>query len=89
MVNNYTTKIKEICDVLGSINVIVGKDKMVQIFLGVLTQRYEPIRMTICTGEKPSTFFDLQSMLMVEENHAGASRSTHSNSLMLYTEADR
>ena len=68
-VTNYTTKIKEICDVLGSINVMVDEDEMVQILLDGLTQWYGPIQTTICTWEKPLSFFDLQSMLMVEENH--------------------
>ena len=35
------------------------------------------------------SFFDLQSMLLVEENHAGASTSTHTDNRMLYTEGDR
>ena len=42
---------------------------MVQICLGGLAQKYEPIWTAICTREKPSSFFDLQSMLMFEENH--------------------
>ena len=88
-VTDYTTKIKEICDALGSINVMVDEDEMVQSYLGGLTQRCEPIRTTIYTREKPSASFDLQSMLMVEENHAGVSRSTQSNYRMLYMEADR
>ena len=57
------------CDALGSINVVVDEDEMVQICLGGLAQRYGPIRMAICTREKPPSFFDLQSMLMVQENH--------------------
>ena len=31
-VTDYTTKIKEICDVLGSINVMVEEEEMVQIY---------------------------------------------------------
>ena len=38
----------------------------------------------MCTREKTPSFFDLQSMLLVEENHAGASTSTHTDSRMLY-----
>ena len=41
-VADYTIKIKEIYDALGSINVIVYEDEMVQIFLGDLAQRYGP-----------------------------------------------
>ena len=65
-VTDYTTKIKEICDALGSINVTVDEDEMVHIYLGDLAQRYGPILTAICTREKPPSFFDLQSMLMVE-----------------------
>jgi hypothetical protein len=36
-----------------------------------------------------SSFFELQSMLLVEENHVGASTSTHANGKMLYTKEDR
>ena len=75
-VTDYSTKVKEICDALGSINVTMDEDEMVQINLSDLTQRYEPIRTTIFTREKPLSFFDLQSMLMVEENHASGSRTT-------------
>ena len=77
---DYTMKIKEMCDALGSINVTVDEDEMIQICFGGLAQRYGPIWMAICTREKPPSFVDLQSMLMVEKNHVGASRSTHSES---------
>ena len=33
--------------------------------------------------------FDLQLMLMVEENHGGESRNTHLDYQMVHTEADR
>ena len=42
-VTDYTTKIKEICDALGSINVTLDKDELVQTCLGGLAQRYGPI----------------------------------------------
>ena len=42
-ITDYTTKVKEIFDTLGSINVTVDEDEMVQIYLGGLAQRYEPI----------------------------------------------
>ena len=86
-VTDYSTKVKEICDALGSINVTMDEDEMVQICLDGLAQRYEPIQMTICTREKTLSFFDLQSMLMVEENHASGSQTTQSDSRILYTEA--
>ena len=56
---DYTTKIREICDALGFINVTMDENEMVQICLGGLLQRYELIRTIICTREKPPTFFDL------------------------------
>ena len=46
-------------------------------------------RTAVCTRENTSSFFDLQSMLLVEENHAGASTSTHTDNKMLYMEEDR
>ena len=87
-VTDYTTKIKEICDALGSINVTVHEDEMVEIVLGGLAQRYGSIRTTICAREKPPSFFVLQSMLMVEENHVSGSRTTQSDNHMMYTEAE-
>ena len=89
LITDYTTKVKEICDALESINVTVDEDEVVQICLSGLAQRYGPIRIAICTWEKPSSFFDLQSMLMVEENHASRSRTNQSDIWMLYTEVDR
>ena len=86
---DYTTKIKDICNALGSINVSVDEEEMVQIYLHGLAQRYGPIETTICTREKPTSYFDLQSMLTVEENDTGVSRSRQSDNRMLYTEADR
>ena len=37
-VSDYTTKIKSICDSLGSININIDKDEMVQVCLGGLAQ---------------------------------------------------
>ena len=45
--------------------------------------------MTICKREKLLSFFDLQSVLLVEDNHTGASKSAHTDSKMLYTEVER
>ena len=39
-VADYTSKIKDICNALGCIKVMVEEDKMVQIFLGGLAQTY-------------------------------------------------
>ena len=78
-VTDYITKVKEICDALGSINVTVDEDEMVQICLEGLTQRYGPIQMAICTREKPPSFI----------NHANGSQTTQSDIRMLHTEAER
>ena len=77
-------KIKEICDALRSISLTKDETEMVQICLGGLAQKYRPIQTTICMREKPLSFFDLQSMLLVEENHIVASASMHANNKMLY-----
>ena len=57
---NYTVKINSICDSLGSININNDEDKMVQVFLGGLAQRFNPIRTTILVREIPHLFFDIQ-----------------------------
>ena len=62
---------------------------MVQIFLGGLASKFGVFRTVVCTRENMSLFFVLQSMLFVEENHVGASTSTHTDNKMLYTEGDR
>ena len=45
-----------ISDALGSINMMVEEDEMVQICLGGLVQRYKPFWMAIYTREKPPSF---------------------------------
>ena len=67
--SDYTTKIKSICDSLGSMNINVKEDEMVQVCLGGLAQRFDPIRMIILERQNPPSLFDMQSMLLVEENH--------------------
>ena len=62
---------------------------MVQICLEVLAPKFGAFGTAVCTREKTSSFFNLQSMLLVEENHAGASTSTHTDNRMLYTEGHR
>ena len=86
---DYTSKIKDICDSLASIEVNIEEREMVQIFLGGLALKFGAFRTAVCTPEEMPSFFDLQSMLLVEENHAGASTSTHTDNRMLYTEGDR
>ena len=88
-VADYTSKIKDICDSLTSIDVNVKEGEMVQICLGRLALKFGVIRTDVCTRENMPSFFDLQSMLLVEENHVGASTSTHTDIKMLYTDEDR
>ena len=86
---DYTSKIKDICDSLASINVNIEESEMVQVCLGGLASKFQAFRTIVCTRENTSSFFDLQSMLLVEENHRGASTSTHIDNRMLYTKGDR
>mgnify|MGYP006997920461 CR=1 FL=1 len=67
----------------------VEEDEMVQVCLGGLASMFESFRTTFCTRENTSSFFELQSMLLVEENHTGASTSTHADNKMMYMESDR
>ena len=62
---------------------------MVQVCLRGLAPKFGAFRIDLCTWENTPSFFDLQSRLLVEENHAGASTSMHTDRKMLYTEADR
>ena len=88
-VADYTSKIKDICDSLASIDVNVEEGEMVQICLGGLASKFGAFRIAVCTRENTPSFFDLQSMLLVEENHMSASTSTHADNKMLYTDEDR
>ena len=65
-VSYYTTKIKSICDSLGSINVNIDDDQMVQICLGGLAPRFGAMRTAVLAREKSTSFFELQSMLFVK-----------------------
>ena len=82
-ITSYTLKIKELCDVLRSINVIINDDEMVQICLDGLAPRFDIISVAILAREKPPSFFD--SILLVEENHI-RSRSNVSDGQMLYSQ---
>ena len=66
---DYTAKIKSICDSLGSINVNIDDDEMVQTCLGGLAPRFSAMRTAILAREKTPSFFELQSMLLVEETY--------------------
>ena len=81
----YTSKIKDIRDSLASVDVNVEEDEMVQICLRGLASKFGAVRTTMCMRENTPSFFDLQSMLLVEDNHAGGSTSRHTDNKMLYT----
>ena len=80
-------KSKELCDALGLIYVIIDDDEMVQICLGGLAPCFSAIRSAILARENPPSFFDLQSILLVEENHA-RQRSNTPDGHMLYSQSD-
>ena len=83
-VTSYTLKINELCVTLGSINVSIDDEEMVQICLDGLVQRFNTIRSAIIARENPPSFFDLQSILLVEENLV-RSRSNAPDGQMLYS----
>ena len=86
-ITSYTLKIKELCDSLGSISVNVDDDEMVKICLGGLAPQFGAMRTAVLAREKSPSFFDLQSMLVVEENHVHTSRNA-SEDQILYTESN-
>ena len=82
-VTSYTLKMKELCDSLGWISVNVDDDQMVQICLGSLAPHFGAM-WTANLGREKHPSFDLQSMLLVEENHVWT-RSNASEGHMIYT----
>ena len=57
-VSNNTTKIKSICDSLGFINLNIDEEEMVQLCLGGLAQRFNPLRTTILARETPHSCWE-------------------------------
>jgi hypothetical protein len=89
-VADYTLKINEICNSFALIDVNIDESEKVQICLRGLASKFGAFRTAVCTHEATPSFFDLQSMLLMEENHVGAAAtSTHTDSRMLYTEGER
>mgnify|MGYP000049382608 CR=1 FL=1 len=82
---SYTLKIKDLCDSLGSINASIHNDEMVQICIGGLAQRFSIY--IVLAKEKSPSLFDLQSMVLVEENHARTRSNTY-HGQVLYTNWD-
>ena len=80
-ITSYTLKIKDLCDSLNSICVNVEDG------LSGLTPWFNTMTTIVLDGGKPPSFFDLQSMLLVEENHV-RTRSNASEGHMLSTHSD-
>ena len=85
-ISSYTLKIK-LCESLGSNNVNFDDGEMVQICLGDLAPLFDAIRSVVLTRENPPSSFDLQSMLLVEENHVRM-KSNVQEGHMLYSNLD-
>ena len=58
-VANYTSKIKDICDSLASIDVYIEESEMVQVCLGGFASKFGAFRTAVCTRENTPSFFDL------------------------------
>ena len=86
-ITTYTLKIKELRDSLGSISVNVDDDEMMQICLGGLAPRFGAMRTAVLARQKSPSFFEIQSMLLVEENRM-RTRSNASEGHMLYTHSN-
>ena len=86
-ITSSALKIKELCDLLSSISVNVDDDETVQICLYGLAAWFGVMRTVVLAREKAPSFFDLQSMLLVEENHV-RTRSNSSEGHMLYTHSN-
>ena len=85
-ITSYTLKIKDICDSLVSISVNVDDDEMVQICLGDLAPWFGATQTAFLTRDK-SPSFELQSMVLVKENHV-RTRSNELEGHMLYTHSN-
>ena len=82
-ITSYTLNIKELSDALGSIIV----DEMVQIRPNGIAPWFKTIRSVVLSKDNPPSFFDLQSMLLIEENHV-RTRSNVQEGHMLYSNSD-
>ena len=76
-----TSRIKETCDSLASINVTFKEVELMQVCVGGLVQKFGSFRTAIYMREKMPSF-ELHSMFLVEENHTVASTSTHVDNKM-------
>ena len=72
-VNEYTLKIKNICENLASINAQMDDDDKIEVCLRGLGPQYKPFVMSIQTRETLPSFANLVSMLIMEEKSMGES----------------
>ena len=86
-ITGYTLRIMGLCDALGLINVVIDDEEMVQLCLGGLAPRFSSIRSSILARENTPSLLDLQSILLVEENHV-RQRSNAPEGQMLYNQSD-
>ena len=68
-VNDYTLKIKAICESLASIGVMVDDDDKVEVCLRGLGPAYKQFKTSIHTWEYIPSFADLFPMLVLEERN--------------------
>ncbi|MCO5553679.1 hypothetical protein L7F22_007205 [Adiantum nelumboides] len=66
-VNDYTLKIKALCESLSSIGVAMDDDDKVEACLCVLGNAYKQFKISIRTRENIPHFLEVSSLLVVEE----------------------
>ena len=64
LVNNYTLKIKELRNTLGSINISIDNIEMIQIYLDGFASQFNTIRLAILARENFPSFLDIKSILL-------------------------
>jgi hypothetical protein len=75
-INEYSLKIEAIVESLESINVSVDDDDLVNVCLNGLGKEYKPFKTSITIRENVPNFWDLVSMLIVEEKTLNEDCST-------------
>ena len=93
-INDYTLKIKSICESIASIGVIVEDDDKVEVCLCGLTPAYKQFKTSIQTRENIPTFTNLIPMLVVEEKNpdedsSSSSQGTNSSEQAFYSNKGR
>ena len=80
-INEYTLKIKNICENLASINAPVDDDDKIEVCLRGLGPQYKAFATSIRTRENLPSFSDLVSMLIMEEKSMGENSSQSNRNL--------